>query len=111
MMMKILTEEEVGDKLNGTSLKGYLVGYAYEDLVEGLGEPTYSKESADGKTQKEWNVEYEGRFYSIYDWKTWDRHKTVTDLRRWNVGGHKNADSFIKALYFTLRPRPFQKIF
>jgi len=110
-MMKVLTEEEVGDKMDGTSLKGYLVGYAYDDLVEGLGEPTYKKESLDGKTQKEWNVEYEGRLYSIYDWKTWSGHNTVTDLRRWNIGSNKNADSFIKALYFTLRPRPFQKIF
>ena len=27
-MMKVLTKEEVGDKMDGTSLKGYLVGYA-----------------------------------------------------------------------------------
>jgi hypothetical protein len=109
--MKVLTEEEVGDKINGTSLKGYLVGYDYDDLVTGLGEPTYKKVSDDGKTQKEWNVEYEGRFYAIYDMYTWSERRTLTDLKRWNIGATKNADSFIKALYFTLRPRPFQKIF
>lgn len=109
--MKVLTKEEVGDKINGTSLKGYLVGYDYDDLVESLGEPTYKKKSSDGKTQKEWNIEYEGNVYSIYDWKTWHKKETVTNLRRWNIGAKKNADSFIKALYFTLRPRSIQKIF
>ena len=95
--MKVLNQEEVGNKTNGSSLKGY-ISITYPQLVSILGEPTYPTESGDGKVQKEWVVEFEGNVFTIYDWKTFDEDYTMNELYEFHVGGETNANNFIEAL-------------
>ena len=77
-----------------TSLKGYITA-TYSQLVEELGEPTFNTPSGDGKTQVEWIVEFENNYYTIYDWKTYDREYTLTKLDTFNIGSRVNALDFI----------------
>jgi hypothetical protein len=95
--MKKLEENQVGNKTNGSGLKGY-IKCTYQDLVKVLGEPTYPEESGDSKVQKEWVVEHDGEIFTIYDWKTYDPEYTMTELDEFNVGGHVFAGDFIAAL-------------
>jgi hypothetical protein len=94
--MKVLQQNEVGNKINGTSLKGYLDGVSYVDLVDTLGQPTYTTPSGDDKVTKEWVVQYNDEIFTIYDWKTPSSEYTETQLLRWNVGGKSLAYNFIK---------------
>ena len=95
--MKVLNQEEVGNKTNGSSLKGN-ISITYTQLVSILGEPTYSTESGDSKVQKEWVVEFDGDVFTIYDWKTFDEDYTMNELDEFHVGGKTNANDFIEAL-------------
>jgi hypothetical protein len=78
----------------GTSLKGYLTGVTYNDLVKAFGEPSYPEPSGDDKVQKEWVLSWEGNIYTIYDWKTYDPDYTTTRLTRWNVGSKSGTDIY-----------------
>lgn len=75
------------DKINGTSLTGYLNSEpSYNQLVEVLGEPTYIGESGDGKVNIEWVVEYKGEVFTIYDWNTLNHHNSDMSYK-WHIGG------------------------
>lgn len=95
--MKVLNQEEVGNKTNGSSLKGY-ISITYPQLVSLLGEPTYSAESGDNKVQKEWVVEFDEDVFTIYDWKTFDEKYTMNELDEFHIGGRTDANDFIEAL-------------
>jgi hypothetical protein len=100
--MIIVFDEMSAPSTQGTSLKGY-VNLTYNQLVEVLGEPTFKEESGDGKTQKEWVVEFKDEWgdknvFTIYDWKTYDVEYTMNELNRFNVGGKTSAYDFINYL-------------
>lgn len=78
----------------GTSLKGYLTGVTYADLVRAFGQPTYPEPSGDGKVQKEWVFNWKGNIYTLYDWYTKDAGYTMTELDKWNVGAKSGADVY-----------------
>jgi hypothetical protein len=80
-----------------TSFRGYITA-TYSQLVEELGEPTFNTPSGDGKTQVEWVVEFENKYYTIYDWKVYDREFTLNKLTEFNIGGKSDASKFIKVL-------------
>jgi hypothetical protein len=80
-----------------TSIKGYITA-TYNQLVEVLGEPTFNTPSGDGKTQVEWVVEFENNYYTIYNWKVYDREYTLNELDTFNVGSRVNALEFILEL-------------
>jgi hypothetical protein len=83
-----------------SSLKGYITEIFYSDLVNFLGEPTFSDTSGDSKVNKEWVVKFKNEYgkeniFTIYDWKTYDVNYTINELKTWNVGGHTSAFDFI----------------
>jgi hypothetical protein len=82
---------------DGTSLKGYTKA-TYKRLVEVLGPPTFSEASLDDKTQVEWVVKFKNDYFTIYDWKTYDREYTMNELTIFHVGGKIDAFNFIVAL-------------
>ena len=84
-MVKVLKAEEA--RINGTYLVGYLEDVNFMDLVTGLGEPTFDDPSGDDKVQVEWVCEFNGKIFTIYDWKTYDREFTEHSLTKFNVGG------------------------
>jgi len=81
----------------GTSLKGYTAA-TYKQLVTVLGEPTFNTPSGDDKTQVEWVVKYRNNYFTVYDWKTYDREYTLNELSVFHVGSKVDALSFINAL-------------
>lgn len=83
-MFKVLKAEEA--RINGTHLVGYLEDVNFMDLVTGLGEPTFDDPSGDDKVQVEWVVKFNGKVFTIYDWKTYDREFTEHSLTKFNVG-------------------------
>jgi hypothetical protein len=82
---------------DGTSLKGYTKA-TYKRLVEVLGPPTFSDASGDDKTQVEWVVKFGNSYFTIYDWKTYDREYTMNELQIFHVGGKTDALYFINEL-------------
>ena len=81
---------------SGSSLQTYIKGVTYRDLVEALGEPSFNEPSGDEKVQKEWIYEHNNRYFTIYDWKTFDVDYTENELTVWHVGGK----SYLGALGF-----------
>lgn len=85
---------EVDDSvnINGTSLMG-TVRTTYYNLVEVLGEPTYTEANPYEKVACEWTidakVEDEDDFYykplSVYCWKT---GRIPTEQYDWHIGGN-----------------------
>ena len=77
---------------NGTSLKGYLKGVRYDQLVAAFGEP----HDLEGyKTDWEWDIQFPcGTVATVYNWKNGpnycgDEGLSAAQVRTWNVGGHK----------------------
>ena len=98
MLYKIQNSEKALPMIGGTSLKGYITGYTYSQLVEVMGEATFPTESGDGKIQKEWVIRDGNDVFTIYDWKTYDTNYTMTKLKKWNIGGKTNCADFINEL-------------
>lgn len=96
-MKTIRDKKFASDQVNGTSLKGY-ISATYTQLVSVLGEPTFNTASGDEKTQVEWIVKFKSKYYSVYDWKTYDREYTLNELTVFNIGGKEEAFDFIIAL-------------
>jgi len=84
-MVKVLKAEEA--RVSGTYLVGYLEDVNFMDLVTGLGESTFDDPSGDDKVQVEWVCKFNGKLFTIYDWKTYDREFTEHSLTKFNVGG------------------------
>lgn len=97
--MKVIQESKNPDYslTTGSSLKGRIYA-TYNQLVDILGEPTYSTPSGDEKVQKEWVVKFRGDYFTIYDWKTFDVHYTMNELDNFHVGGKVPAWDFIYEL-------------
>jgi hypothetical protein len=80
-----------------TSLKGY-INATYKQLVAVLGEPTFSDASGDDKTQVEWVVKFGNSYFTIYDYKTYDREYTLNELDEFHIGGKTDTLDFINEL-------------
>lgn len=103
--IKSLTRNEAFDALDSSSptwLVGTINGISYDQLVGILGQPAFPETSDDGKTNREWVVEFEGKVFTIYDWKTYDAEYTVNELRKWNVGGNCSPNGLIDAIEIQL---------
>ena len=94
MEITVLNKEEAYGLTGGSSLKGYIY-CKYADLIALLGQPTFGK-SGDDKVNFEWVVEFEGEYFTIYDWKTYDAQDTIEQLEEWNIGGKVYAGNFIE---------------
>ena len=99
-VLEIIKEKEEANYLTvGTSLKDYLVGVTYSQLVEAFGQPLYGPEdSGDGKVNFEWVFMHNGNAFTLYDWKTYDVNYTINELTRWNIGGKAYAGYFVEDL-------------
>jgi hypothetical protein len=91
--LKVFNEENVPNT-SGTGLAGY-IDTTYNKLLSVLGEPTFNSPSGDSKVQVEWVLEFEGKLFSIYDWKTYDRNYTENILDRFNIGSKVNTSSLV----------------
>jgi hypothetical protein len=96
-MRTLRNQDFASDKACGTSLKGYTKA-TYKQLVAALGEPTFSEASADDKSQVEWVVKFKNDYFTIYDWKIYDREYTMNTLEIFHVGGKIDALDFINEL-------------
>lgn len=73
----------------GTSFHDDVIDATYDELVEKIGEPTFTEKSSDDKVQKEWQLMTDdGVAFTIYDWKEYDRDVTDGESIRWHVGYH-----------------------
>jgi hypothetical protein len=96
-MRTLRSKDFASNQICGTSLKGYTKA-TYKQLVATLGEPTFNEASLDDKTQVEWVVKFRNNYFTIYDWKTFDREYTMNELTIFHVGGKVDALDFIIAL-------------
>ena len=106
---KWVPEEDYKDKLTvfhdtdapstaGTYKVDTLMGPNYSQLVNFLGDPTYSSPSGDNKVQKEWVVEFNDELFTIYDWKTYSVYETKNTLDTWSIGGKSSASGLVEYL-------------
>lgn len=96
---KLLTANQVGNRTNGTSLKGKLLGVTYNDLLNTFGEPTFTSEDfSDDKVNFEWVFEYGDDVFTVYDWKveeSYARHLLGKEGEvQFHVGGHGYSGDF-----------------
>ena len=96
-----IESEALGPSI-GTSLKGSFNGYKFIELYAALGNPTYDFANGDDKCQVTWEFVFNGEFFTIYDWKTYDRLYTLSENEVWNVGGKTNAADFIEHVLYLL---------
>jgi len=85
----IRDKEQARNEMHMSGFRTYLGGaVTYQDLVNTFGEPTFTPEdSGDGKVNYEWIIYFDGSYYSIYDWKTYDAQTTREEYTSWHVGG------------------------
>jgi hypothetical protein len=104
--MRKLNKAEADKKLHGSHKVAKLYGYNFLQLLYTLGIPTYYPEdSGDGKVQYEWVFEYEDKYFTIYDWKTFNKEYTEKQCVEWSIGGKSDATNFINVLEGMLPPR------
>jgi hypothetical protein len=96
-MRTLRSKEFASNQTCGTSLKGYTAA-TYNQLVKALGEPTFNTPSGDDKTQVEWVVKFRNNYFTVYDWKTYDREYTLNELTIFHVGSKIDAFDFIVKL-------------
>ena len=96
--MKTLRDQHfASNQTCGTSLKGYTAA-TYNQLVKVLGEPTFNTPSGDNKTQVECVVKFRNKYFTVYDWKTYDREYTLNELTIFHIGSKIDAFDFIVKL-------------
>ena len=98
MQIKKLNRLQVGELSDGTYNIGKLIDVNYTDIVAAFGEPSFPYESGDGKVQVEWVFKYDGKIYTLYDWKTYNRTYTISELTEWHIGGKSSVYDFLDAL-------------
>jgi|14BtaG_2_1085337.scaffolds.fasta_scaffold02965_14 hypothetical protein len=104
-MIKVLKAKDLNEIYNATHQTHRLRSLTdvdYYDLVRIFGQASIPVESADGKVQKEWVFDYKGEIFTIYDWKTYDEHETMTELFTWNIGGKSFDQEFADELLHLL---------
>lgn len=84
--------------VTGTFKITSLQNTSYYDIVRVFGEPSIDEPSGDNKIQVEWVFVFDGKPFTIYDWKTFDRDYTINELTTWSVGGKEYDSEFIEAL-------------
>jgi len=81
------------ENFGGTSLMGYIRAN-YNDLVAVFGEPHFYEPGNNDKVQCEWDFEYNGEVFTIYDWKEYRDPKLVFE---WHIGGKtRNVINIVK---------------
>lgn len=112
--IEVIRDRDIALEAMGAShLLDYLNDVTYDELVSILGEPTFDTPSGDGKVQKEWVVYFTYPYelqgdkvycFTIYDWKTYDEEYTITENRKWNIGGHSKLYGYelIEFIYESL---------
>ena len=95
----IVFDEMDAPSADGTSLKGGVMA-SYNQLVNALGEPTFSEPSADGKVNVEWIVRYDDEIFTVYDWKNYENNPADNPDKviNWHIGGHRSAFDFMEEL-------------
>ena len=97
-MRAVKDTDEALDRISGTHLIGYLDNVTYNDLLHALGEPVFNEASGDDRVQFEWVVQFDYSYYTIYDWKTYDRDFSMRYLRQWNIGGKGRLPNRFKSV-------------
>ena len=85
-MVKVIHNKQEAYRLKNGTFRVGEINRTYMDLVTGLGIPTFNEPSGDNKVQVEWVCEFNGKIFTIYDWKTYDREFTEHSLTKFNVG-------------------------
>jgi len=109
-MRKVRNIEKALSLVGGTSRKGKLVGFGYSELVDLMGEPTFTTASGDGKVQKEWVIVDGKNVFTIYDWKTYNEQYTMKELTVWHIGGKTSAYEFIDKMESKLNAKITKKL-
>jgi hypothetical protein len=113
MKIKVIQNKaEANHMMHMSSFRANLGGcISYKDLVDTFGEPTFTPEdSGDGKVNYEWVLQFDGSYFSIYDWKTYDEEYTRNEYTNWHIGGHAGAidiHNFINAVLDQMRESLF----
>lgn len=73
---------------NGTSFYGDTFSASVRDLYQILGEPKYTDNTGENKTNFDWTMETDsGDVFTIYNWKEY-RILEETEIIEWHIGGH-----------------------
>lgn len=71
----------------GTSFYDTVITCSYNQLVQAIGEPQYSDNTGEDKTNFDWKCELnDGRVFTIYDWKEY-RPLKLDEIIEWHIGG------------------------
>lgn len=104
--MKLITDKIKAINVMESTFKiDELFNVNFYDLVDTFGYPTFQEPSADEKVNYEWIFEFKGRYFSVYDWKTYSKDFTEKRLKRWSVGGiaGSNPAEFCQAIYDAIK--------
>jgi hypothetical protein len=111
--IEVIKDKEQARKATFMSgFRTYLGGMiSYRDLVDTFGEPTYTPEdSGDGKVNYEWVFYFDGDYFTIYDWKTYDADYTRAEYTNWHIGGKAGVletEAFVRNVLEEIRTAIF----
>ena len=78
--------------------KGTVSGYKFIELFAVLDSPQKSRTREHEEIQVLWAFTWNGRIYTVHDWKTHDRLYTLAENETWMIDSNGNCEAFIKYL-------------
>ena len=87
--MRLATQDEIFNRPQFGCFNGAMITASINELTAVLGEENVG-ESGDGKTLHEWAVMFNGKFFSIYDWKEY-RNYPENEQIEWHIGSSYNS--------------------
>jgi hypothetical protein len=76
---------------SGTSFYNSVFRASKSHLVEAIGEPDWTCNDIEDKSQNDWTCETEnGDVFTIYDWKEY-RFYDNDEIIEWHIGGHSGS--------------------
>lgn len=86
------------DRMNGTSFHDNVIVATVRELTELIGEPNFSNNTGEDKTNFEWILENsEGDAFTLYDWKNY-RPLGMDEEVEWHIGARSAAISLTSKL-------------
>jgi hypothetical protein len=106
IIIKSINMRQTRRSTGGTSFHDTVFTATVADLRRILGEPSYSGNDGQDKTNFEWEMETEdGEVFTVYDWK---EHMPIGENAAidWHIGGHSRAvtDQAFKEIINDLNP-------
>ena len=93
-----LLNSENFSKVDDTSWHNITIFVSVQDLKSLIGDPQYDYNDGSDKVNFEWNIEFDGNYFTIYDWKEY-REIGEKEKIEFHIGGFNRNQEYALRSY------------